>query len=91
MHQAGGQAAQRCPAQRYHCQVLHEDGGVLQLSLIHILCIRDRSYAFRLKGIDEMRDTLQAERYMKENRAVQVFYLYGDSGTGKTRSIFCIP
>ena len=25
MHQAGGQAAQRCPAQRYHCQVLHED------------------------------------------------------------------
>ena len=46
------------------------------------------SYAFRLKGIDEMRDTLQAERYMKENRAVQVFYFYGASGTGKTRSIF---
>lgn len=45
-------------------------------------------YAFHLKGIDEVRDTLQAERYMKEKRAVQVFYLYGASGTGKTRSIF---
>ena len=30
MHQAGGQAAQRCPAQRYRRQILHEDGGVLQ-------------------------------------------------------------
>lgn len=29
MHQAGGQAAQRCPAQRYRRQILHEDGGVL--------------------------------------------------------------
>ncbi len=40
-------------------------------------------------GIDEVRDTLQAERYMSENRKVIVNYLYGDTGTGKTRSIFC--
>ena len=46
------------------------------------------SMALRLKGIDEVRDALQAERYMSENRKVIVNYLYGDSGTGKTRSIF---
>ena len=41
------------------------------------------------KGIDEVRDTLQAERYMSENRKVIVNYLYGDTGTGKTREYFC--
>lgn len=45
------------------------------------------SFAFKLKNIDELRDTIQAERHMKENRPVQVYYLYGDSGTGKTYSI----
>ena len=63
--------------------------GCVEQGMTNAEIIRQKpSYAFRLKGIDEMRDTLQAERYMKENRAVQVLYFYGDSGTGKTRSIF---
>ena len=63
--------------------------GCVEQGMTNAEIIRQKpSYAFRLKGIDEMRDTLQAERYRKENRAVQVLYFYGDSGTGKTRSIF---
>lgn len=63
--------------------------GCVEQGMTNAEIIRQKpSYAFRIKGIDEMRDTLQAERYMKENRAVQVLYFYGDSGTGKTRSIF---
>ena len=63
--------------------------GCVEQGMTNAEIIRQKpSYAFRLKGIDEMRDTLQAERYIKENRAVQVLYFYGDSGTGKTRSIF---
>lgn len=48
---------------------------------------RKPGYAFKLKNIDEMRDTLQAEQYMKENRPVKVHYIYGDTGTGKTYGI----
>lgn len=48
--------------------------GCVEQGMTNAEIIRQKpSYAFRLKGIDEMRDTLQAERYMHENRAVQVF------------------
>ena len=49
--------------------------GCVEQGMTNAEIIRQKpSYAFRLKGIDEMRDTLQAERYIKENRAVQVLY-----------------
>lgn len=45
-------------------------------------------FAFRVKDIDMLRQTLLAERYAAENRVLNVVYLFGASGTGKTRGIF---
>lgn len=44
--------------------------------------------AFKSREIDALRETLNHETYRYENRAVKVYYIYGDSGTGKTRSIY---
>ena len=44
--------------------------------------------AFRVRDIDLLRQTLTAEKYALENRPLQVSYLYGASGAGKTRSIY---
>ncbi len=44
--------------------------------------------AFRVSDIDKLRQTLLAERYMRENREVEVTYIYGATGAGKTRGIF---
>ena len=46
------------------------------------------SMAFRVRDIDLLRQTLTAEKYAVENRPLQVSYLYGASGSGKTRSIY---
>lgn len=43
---------------------------------------------FKVKDIDVLRETILSERYSKENREVSVTYLYGDTGTGKTHSIY---
>ncbi len=48
----------------------------------------DPSFAFKINDIDALREKLFFERFRKENRPVKVNYLYGDSGTGKTRSIY---
>ena len=45
-------------------------------------------FAFKARDIDALRDTLLSDKYRAENRDISVHYLYGDSGTGKTRSIF---
>lgn len=44
--------------------------------------------AFRVHDIDSLRQTLLADRYMRENRNVEVTYIYGATGAGKTRGIF---
>lgn len=44
--------------------------------------------AFRIRDIDTLRQTLLAEKYSMENRALEVTYLYGASGAGKTWGIF---
>ena len=44
--------------------------------------------AFRVRDIDLLRQTLTAEKYAVENRSLEVSYLYGASGAGKTRSIY---
>lgn len=44
--------------------------------------------AFRVHDIDSLRQTLLADKYMKENREVDVTYIYGATGAGKTRGIF---
>ena len=48
----------------------------------------DPSFAFKINDIDALREKLLFERFRKENRPVKVHYLFGDSGTGKTRSIY---
>lgn len=44
--------------------------------------------AFRVKDIDILRQTMLAERYASEMRKLDVSYIFGASGTGKTRGIF---
>lgn len=44
--------------------------------------------AFRIKDIDILRQTLLAEKYAKEIRQLEVTYLYGATGVGKTYGIF---
>ena len=45
-------------------------------------------FAFKGKDIDSLRETLTSEQYKTGVRDVKVHYLYGDTGTGKTRGIF---
>ena len=45
-------------------------------------------FAFKSREIDTLRETIQSERFKSENRDVKTYYLYGDTGTGKTRGIF---
>jgi len=44
--------------------------------------------AFKVHEIDTLRQTLLSERYVTENRDVEVVYIFGTSGAGKTRHIF---
>ena len=60
-----------------------EDG----LTNVEILQI-DPSYGFKIREMDQLRQQLLNDRYIRENRKVNVHYIYGDSGTGKTRSIY---
>lgn len=46
------------------------------------------SMAFHIREIDVLRQTLLAERYAMENRKIEVTYLYGSTGAGKTWGIF---
>ena len=58
--------------------------GLTNLEIIEI----DPSYGFKTREIDLLRQQLLEEKYTRENRDVIVHYIFGDSGTGKTRSIF---
>ena len=58
--------------------------GLTNLEIIEI----DPSYGFKTREIDLLRQQLMEEKYTRENRNVVVHYIHGDSGTGKTRSIF---
>lgn len=44
--------------------------------------------AFRIRDIEILRQTILEEKYSAENRKLEVTYLYGASGTGKTWGIF---
>ena len=45
-------------------------------------------FAFRIRDIDALRQVLNSEKYLSENRDLYVTYIFGASGTGKTRSIY---
>ena len=44
--------------------------------------------AFRIRDIDTLRQTVLSEKYSVENRKLDVTYLYGASGAGKTWGIY---
>ena len=46
------------------------------------------AFAFKTRDIDTLREAVTAAQYGKENRNLTVYYLYGASGAGKTRSIY---
>ena len=52
------------------------------------IILENPKLAFRVKDIDLLRQTLLAEKYAKEQRKVEVTYLYGATGVGKTYGIF---
>ena len=59
-------------------------GGLSTTEIIE----NDPSFAFKINDIDALREKLLFEKFRKENRPVKTNYLFGDSGTGKTRSIY---
>lgn len=46
------------------------------------------TFAFKAKDIDTLREIYIADRYRNENRSIEVTYIFGASGTGKTSGIF---
>lgn len=45
-------------------------------------------FAFRVRDLEILREALLSEKFKNENKEVFVSYLYGASGTGKTKSIY---
>lgn len=44
--------------------------------------------AFHIREIEVLRQTILSEKYSAENRKLEVYYLYGSTGAGKTWGIF---
>lgn len=57
------------------------------LTTAEIIKLKPR-LAFRIKDIDMLRELLLSEKYAKENRDIEVYYYWGDSGSGKTQTIY---
>ena len=45
-------------------------------------------FLFRVRELDALKQLVVSDEQMKKHREIEVHYLYGDTGTGKTRSIF---
>lgn len=48
---------------------------------------RHPSYATKTSSLEQARQTILEEKFENIRREVETFYIYGDTGTGKTRSI----
>lgn len=46
------------------------------------------NYAFRIREIEILRQTFLSAKYATEYRKLNVYYIFGASGTGKTRGIY---
>ena len=49
---------------------------------------RNPNYVFRTNDINILRETFLSEKYASENRNVDVTYIYGETGVGKSRYVF---
>lgn len=47
----------------------------------------DQSYIYQIKHMNEIREMLITEKYAEEDREITITYIYGATGTGKTRGI----
>lgn len=47
----------------------------------------DQSYLYQINRINEIRETIVTEEYVEKDREVTITYIYGATGTGKTRGI----
>lgn len=47
----------------------------------------DKSYIYKLKQIEEIRQMMLNEKHREINRDIDVIYIWGDTGTGKTYGI----
>lgn len=45
-------------------------------------------FPFKRKDTDSLCEAMVSDQFRYENRNMLVYYLYGDNGTGKTRSIY---
>ncbi len=45
-------------------------------------------YMFKAREIEALREMVRSEKYSEECRNVKVHYVYGDTGTGKTKGVF---
>ena len=52
------------------------------------IIMKNPKFGFKVKDIDVLRETFLADKYSKENRDISVTYVYGNTATGKTYSIY---
>lgn len=74
--------ADKSPEMYQLMQELREGKSIMDVIDIH------PNLAFRIREIEMLRQTILAEKFSVENRKLEVNYLYGSSGVGKTRGIF---
>ena len=67
---------------------LYQNGAPWKIGWTWLKYFPNPKLAFRIREIETLRQAILEEKYSAENRALEVTYLYGASGTGKTRGIF---
>lgn len=75
-------AVEACPTKAELLELLDQGLSTEEIIRSH------PQYAFQVKNIDLLRETLKHEKFRKEKRPVHVIYLFGASGAGKTRSVY---
>lgn len=71
-------------APKMHQLVAAVEAGMSTADIIR----NNPGFALKGAGIDELRERLTEECFRNENRAVEVWFLFGATGSGKTRSVF---
>lgn len=82
------------PDEQERGQSDRQDNHKLLLRLVHDgltaeeIVEQHPQFVYQLRKIDDLIQRIRYKRFRTENRDVRVTYVYGDSGTGKTRGIF---
>ena len=76
------QAAEKHP--KHAALIQNVESGMSNRQILE----QDASFALKTRDIDVLRQELIFDEFKDVNRNIQVHYLFGASGTGKTRSIY---